>query len=59
MTPSSPATCLSVTLTRVRSRAESLAQPGGGFRGGDFDDAADVEYTFYGLGTLALLEKAD
>lgn len=26
----------------------------GGFRGGLWDDRADVEYTFYGLGTLAL-----
>lgn len=28
--------------------------PGGGFRGGLWDDRTDVEYTFYGLGTLAL-----
>lgn len=28
--------------------------PGGGFRGGLWDERADVEYTFYGLGTLAL-----
>jgi len=27
----------------------------GGFRGGAWDDAVDVEYTFYGLGSLALL----
>ena len=26
----------------------------GGFRGGLWDDRTDVEYTFYGLGTLAL-----
>ncbi len=36
----------------------SLAQPAGGFRGGAWDDQADVEYTFYGLGSLALLEGA-
>lgn len=34
--------------------AESLELPGGGFRGGLWDAQADVEYTFYGLGCLAL-----
>jgi geranylgeranyl transferase type-2 subunit beta len=34
---------------------ESLEQPEGGFRGGLWDEASDVEYTFYGLGALALL----
>ncbi len=34
--------------------ADSLACPGGGFRGGIWDDGHDVEYTFYGLGVLAL-----
>jgi len=29
--------------------------PGGGFRGAVWDLATDVEYTFYGLGSLALL----
>ena len=38
----------------IRDYAESCEQPSGGFRGGLWDDAADVEYTFYGLGTLAL-----
>jgi geranylgeranyl transferase type-2 subunit beta len=33
----------------------SLELPEGGFRGGIWDDATDVEYTFYGLGSLALL----
>ncbi|MCX7824057.1 MAG: hypothetical protein N2689_00675 [Verrucomicrobiae bacterium] len=33
----------------------ALAMRGGGFRGGAWDDRADVEYTFYGLGSLALL----
>jgi geranylgeranyl transferase type-2 subunit beta len=33
----------------------SLALPAGGFRGGAWDDRADVEYTFYGLGSLSLL----
>jgi len=35
--------------------ARSLAQPGGGFLGGLWDNRSDVEYTFYGLGVLALL----
>ena len=32
-----------------------MAHPGGGFLACDGDDAADVEYTYYGVGTLALL----
>ena len=32
-----------------------LEFPTGGFRGAAWDDAADVEYTFYGLGVLALV----
>ena len=32
-----------------------LEFPTGGFRGASWDEEADVEYTFYGLGTLALL----
>src|SRR5262245_43681329 len=39
----------------VREYAQSLEQPEGGFRGGIWDERADVEYTFYGLGVLALL----
>jgi geranylgeranyl transferase type-2 subunit beta len=38
----------------VRSYAEECERPIGGFRGGLWDDQTDVEYTFYGLGTLAL-----
>ena len=34
---------------------EGLEFPHGGFRGAAWDNAADVEYTFYGLGMLALL----
>jgi geranylgeranyl transferase type-2 subunit beta len=33
----------------------ALEQPGGGFTGGAWDKIADVEYTFYGLGVMALL----
>ncbi len=32
----------------------SLDRPGGGFFAAAWDDTPDVEYTFYGLGTLAL-----
>jgi geranylgeranyl transferase type-2 subunit beta len=39
----------------VREFAQSQEQPAGGFHGGLWDDRADVEYTFYGLGVLALL----
>jgi geranylgeranyl transferase type-2 subunit beta len=35
--------------------ARSLERPAGGFHGGLWDDGCDVEYTFYGLGILALL----
>ncbi|MDB5310392.1 MAG: Prenyltransferase and squalene oxidase repeat protein [Gemmataceae bacterium] len=38
----------------IRDYAESCEQPTGGFRGGLWDEQVDVEYTFYGLGTLAL-----
>ncbi|MBA4187135.1 MAG: geranyl transferase [Planctomycetaceae bacterium] len=38
----------------IRSYAEECERPIGGFRGGLWDDRTDVEYTFYGLGTLAL-----
>jgi geranylgeranyl transferase type-2 subunit beta len=35
--------------------AQTLERAGGGFRGGLWDDGFDVEYTFYGLGVLALV----
>lgn len=38
----------------VRGYAESCERPTGGFRGGLWDEQVDVEYTFYGLGTLAV-----
>jgi geranylgeranyl transferase type-2 subunit beta len=38
----------------VLAYASSLARPEGGFGGGLWDDGCDVEYTFYGLGVLAL-----
>lgn len=36
---------------------EWLEFPTGGFRGASWDEQADVEYTFYGLGVLALLGR--
>lgn len=39
---------------QVRAYAEECERPIGGFRGGLWDEHTDVEYTFYGLGTLAL-----
>ena len=35
----------------------SLQLSGGGFQAAVWDDAHDVEYTFYGLGCLALIEN--
>ncbi|MCE9563315.1 MAG: terpene cyclase/mutase family protein [Planctomycetes bacterium] len=43
----------------VRTYAEQCERPIGGFRGGLWDDCTDVEYTFYGLGTLALAALLD
>ena len=37
---------------------ECLEFPTGGFRGASWDEQADVEYTFYGLGILALLNAS-
>jgi geranylgeranyl transferase type-2 subunit beta len=50
-------------LERIKPRqayeyAASLQHTAGGFQGGLWDDAADVEYTFYGLATMALLADA-
>ena len=39
----------------VKRYAHSLELPDGGFHGAALDEATDVEYTFYGLGTLGLL----
>jgi geranylgeranyl transferase type-2 subunit beta len=42
---------------RVEAFIRSLELPDGGFKGALWDQAADVEYTFYALGTLALLDS--
>lgn len=45
-------------LLRLRQWLTSqLEFPTGGFRAATWDSAADVEYTFYGLGLLALLQQ--
>jgi geranylgeranyl transferase type-2 subunit beta len=44
-----------VDTAALLSYARSLELPQGGFRAGLWDDATDVEYTFYGLGVLGLL----
>ena len=46
-----------IDVDQVRQFAESLEQPDGGFFGAVWDQAADVEYTFYGLGCLAMLAE--
>ena len=47
-------------LERINTRqafhyVKSLERPDGGFLGGVWDEGTDVEYTFYGLGSLAVL----
>ena len=44
-------------LDRLRRFVDSLQLQEGGFRAAEWDDAHDVEYTFYGLGCLALHEN--
>ncbi len=44
-----------VDAASLLSYAHSLELPDGGFRGGLWDEGTDVEYTFYGLGAVALL----
>jgi geranylgeranyl transferase type-2 subunit beta len=39
---------------QVAQFVHAVELPDGGFRGGLWDEATDVEYTFYGLGVLAL-----
>jgi geranylgeranyl transferase type-2 subunit beta len=45
-------------LPAVRDFVLSLEQPSGGFFGAEWDEACDVEYSFYGLGSLGLLAEA-
>jgi geranylgeranyl transferase type-2 subunit beta len=43
-----------IDLKQVAQFAQAVELPEGGFRGGLWDEATDVEYTFYGLGVLVL-----
>jgi geranylgeranyl transferase type-2 subunit beta len=45
-----------INLHAVRTFADSLQLPEGGFRAAAWDEAHDVEYTFYGISTTALLQ---
>ncbi len=45
-----------VSVPKAERYVMSMEQRGGGFRGFEFDPADDVEYTFYGLGSLALFK---
>ena len=44
-----------IDATAARNYAKSMEREEGGFHGAVLDDSHDVEYTFYGLGCLALL----
>ena len=46
----------SVSIEAIRRYALSMQSPDGGFVGFALDQIADVEYSFYGLATLALVE---
>jgi geranylgeranyl transferase type-2 subunit beta len=48
-----------LNLTSIREYAESCEHGPGGFKGGLWDEVPDVEYTFYGLGVLALAALYD
>ena len=52
-------TQVTVDLPAMSRYVMALEQSGGGFVGGVWDNEADVEYTFYGLGSLALLASAN
>ena len=43
-------------LPAVHSYVQALELPTGGFRAGLWDARSDVEYTFYGLGVLGLIQ---
>lgn len=45
-----------ISISRAARYVASMERAEGGFRGFEFDSADDVEYTFYGLGTAALLK---
>ncbi|MEM9644335.1 MAG: prenyltransferase/squalene oxidase repeat-containing protein [Planctomycetota bacterium] len=48
-----------LSVERIRQYALSMQDANGGFHGFALDQTADVEYTFYGLATLALIQLVD
>jgi len=46
-----------INTTALERYANSMELEAGGFHGAALDEATDVEYTFYGIGTLGLLSK--
>lgn len=50
---------LQVNLASIKRYVNALERQEGGFVGGVWDTDVDVEYTFYGLASLALLAVAD
>ena len=48
-----------ISLRKAKKYVESMERSAGGFRGFELDHEDDVEYTFYGLGALALLKTLD
>ena len=46
-----------IDLPAVEKFAKSVEQPTGGFLAAAWDEAVDVEYSFYGIGTLGLLQS--
>jgi geranylgeranyl transferase type-2 subunit beta len=44
-----------IDVVAAREFIQSLDSPAGGFLGASWDEQCDVEYTFYGVGSLALL----
>jgi len=47
-----------INLPAIERYVRSLERPAGGFHGAELDEGSDVEYTFYGLGSLGLLRSA-
>jgi len=43
-------------LPAAKRFVQSMQRPGGGFHAAVWDQASDVEYTFYGLGAMGILE---
>ena len=46
-----------IDVAAYRRFVQSMERPEGGFQAAAWDTAHDVEYSFYGLGCMALLEN--